>query len=311
MGAKLPSTHGVTLPVRLIKNANPAYVRRDVLQDAEYLKKLKQSVLHEQGLRLPILITPDYQVIDGAIRLEVYDLLGWTKIPVIVAHDWETARQYFLRVRELEAAGFIPRPMRWMDQEDLIQRLLKPLYAPVSKAQMSATLRQVRRGGTLPPEASGRLNSRIYGDLRLMFGESISMLEVLRDLRSTIKAGSRISPRLGAELQDLVERSELAGDGRHSALALVRKALKASGKVVHPADLKVATEQVERIERIIGVLRTLAAEVTNMGDLNDALDPETALRLAGAVRSNTRRIHPLYTLLAKYAAQLQERENHD
>jgi hypothetical protein len=310
VGAKLPSTHGVTLPVRLIKNANPAYVRRDVLQDTEYLKKIKQSIVHEQGLRLPILITPDYQVVDGAVRLEAYDLLGWPKIEVIIAHDWETVKQYFLRVRELEAGGFIPKPMRWMDQEDLIERLLKPLYAPISRALMATNAKRARIHGPVPP-APGRLNSRIYGDLQVMFGESISMLEVLRDIRSTIKNGTRISAQLGAELQDLVERSELAGDGRHAALALVRKALKANGKVVHPADLKVATGQVERIERIINVLRTLATEITNMSDLNDALDPETALRLAGAVRSNTRRIHPLYTLLARHAAQLQERENHD
>jgi hypothetical protein len=311
MGAKLPSTHGVTLPVRLIKNANPAYVRRDVLQDAEYLKKIKQSIVHEQGLRLPILITPDYQVIDGAVRLEAYDLLGWPKIEVIIAHDWETVKQYFLRVRELEAGGFIPKPMRWMDQEDLIQRILKPLYAPVTKALMAASLKRMRNNGPMPVATPGKLNSSIYGDLQVMFGESLSMLEVLRDIKSTIKNGHRISAQLGADLQDLAERSELAGDGRHSALALVRKALKASGKVVHPADLKVAADQVERIERIIGVLRTLAAEVANMGDPNDAMDPETALRLAGAIRSNTRRIHPLYTLLAKHAAQLQERENHD
>ena len=309
MGAKLPSTHGVTLPVRLIKNANPAYVRRDVLQDAEYLKKIKQSIVHEQGLRLPILITPDYQVVDGAVRLEAHDLLGWPKIEVIVAHDWETVKQYFLRVRELEAAGFIPKPMRWMDEEDLIQRILKPIYAPVSRAHMAASIKQARSNGTTPPLASGRMNSRIYGDLQMMFGESISMLEVLRDLRSGIASGTRISTQFGADLQDLVERSELAGDGRHSALSLVRKALKASGKVVHPADLKVAADQVERIERIIGVLRTLATEVANMGDPNAAMDAETALRLAAAIRTNTRRIHPLYTLLAKHAAQLQERES--
>lgn len=311
MGAKLPSTHGVTLPVRLIKNANPAYVRRDVLQDAEYLKKIKQSVVHEGGLKLPILITPDYQVIDGAVRLEAYDLLGWAKIEVIAAHEWETVKQYFLRVRELETIGFIPKPMRWLDQEDLIGRLLRPLYAPVSKALMAHAISRARREGTANTRDVGRLNSSIYGDLKPMFGESVSTLETLRDLRSTIKAATRISTELGDEVRDLIERTEEVGGGRHAALALARKAVKASGKVVHPADLKVATDQVVRIERIIGVLRTLASEIAAMGDLNDALDPETALRLAGAVRSNTRRIHPLYTQLAKHAAQLQERENHD
>ena len=117
-----------TLLIREIREANLTWVRRDLGS----LDGLRDSI-EEQGLRLPILTTPNLLVVDGARRLEACAQLGWKAIPAVATSDWGKVKRYFNKARELVREGLPHLPMTWLDLTDLCNGPLKEMFAPELK----------------------------------------------------------------------------------------------------------------------------------------------------------------------------------
>jgi hypothetical protein len=130
----------VRLPVRDILNANPAWVRsKDTLLPLDELK----SSLANLGMVLPVLLRNDFVVLDGARRVLAAEKLHWREVPVIVAHSWDTVLNYYAKANKLEAEGFVRRPLRWSELNELWSTLLKPVHE-TRRARQSADERARR-----------------------------------------------------------------------------------------------------------------------------------------------------------------------
>jgi hypothetical protein len=116
----------VSLPVRQIRNANLSWVRRDAEPQGDNDELLKS--LREEGMRLPILLTNELVIADGARRFLRAERLGWRTVPVVVTTEWDTVRNYFAAARLLEAEGAPHEPMTWAEIADLVNGPLDLLY---------------------------------------------------------------------------------------------------------------------------------------------------------------------------------------
>lgn len=119
------SATDVRLRIKQIRNANLSWVRGDPgpHDDDELLKSLD-----DHGMMLPILLTNELVVADGARRLLRAERLGWKDVPVIVTTDWNVVRDYYATARRLEAEGLPHEPMTWAQITDLVLGPLDQLY---------------------------------------------------------------------------------------------------------------------------------------------------------------------------------------
>lgn len=113
-----------TLSIKQIRDANLAWVRED-LGD---LAALRDSI-SKHGLQLPILMSTNMYVADGARRLEACAQLGHKTIPVTVTSDWDLVVRYYRRARELAREGWPSLAMPWRDLADLLNGPMKDLYS--------------------------------------------------------------------------------------------------------------------------------------------------------------------------------------
>lgn len=116
----------VRLPVKQIRDTNLSWVRRDAeptSDDDELLQSLRDN-----GMQLPILLTTELVVADGARRFLRAERLGWREVPVVVTTDWNVVTQYLENARKLEANGAIHDPMTWAEIVDLVAGPLDLLY---------------------------------------------------------------------------------------------------------------------------------------------------------------------------------------
>src|SRR4029453_14723374 len=72
------------MPIRDILWSNPEWFRISI-GDVEPLSRS----IREQGLQVPILLTEDLLVLDGARRIMAYMSMGRKEIPVVVTNDWD------------------------------------------------------------------------------------------------------------------------------------------------------------------------------------------------------------------------------
>lgn len=299
---RIPQTR-VTVPLSYIDNAHTSYIRRDVLEDQATLAAMVKSI-RKIGLILPLLITPDSEIIDGAIRLEALRQLGWEAIPVVIAHDWDTVKNYFIEVQRVTNEGMKPKPMWWMDEGDRIENYLKPIYAP-----HALTIRAPRGSLTVPRSKSSRYG-RVYNDLSEMFGRSPSKLTILRDLRAALNAAEKTKgAEFSKQLLAMIEQMQADGAGVHTALATARSAVRSARVTVDKTDNRttraLGRAQMEAIERLVLVLTTVAQQAQNLGAISPTMDPEAAGRLGVAIRTATKYITPLGTALRDHARDSQ------
>lgn len=114
----------VRLPVRQIRDASLSWVRRDPgPHDDDLLKSLRKH-----GMELPILLTNELVVADGARRFLRAERLGWHDVPVLITTDWDVVRRYYDTARKLEAEGAPHQPMTWAEIVDLMSGPLDQLY---------------------------------------------------------------------------------------------------------------------------------------------------------------------------------------
>jgi hypothetical protein len=125
-----------TLPIKLVRDANLVWARRD-LRSLPHLR----SSIQRSGLQLPILLTEGMQVADGAMRLEAYDQLGERNIPVVITSDWDTVVAYYKQVNALDKDGWQTIPMDWEGLKYLYNGPFKDLFLEEGKK-----IRKSRRG---------------------------------------------------------------------------------------------------------------------------------------------------------------------
>lgn len=308
MAKGLPGTE-VTVPLAYLDNARTAYVRRDVLEDEDTLAAMMKSI-KKIGLILPLLVMSDYQVVDGAIRLEALRRLGRTDIPIIQASNWDVTKAYYMEVLRLSKEGAAPKRMWWLDQADLIERFLKPIYEPVRKAQLAPRYTYTKPG---EPKVRAPRYGRIYHDLEQMFETSLNKLVILRDLRSTISSASDGGgPDFAKKVEAQVEQMQAENEKIYAALAVARQAVRSLEIKAAPpgrSNLATAREQLEALERFVLVLSTLNQQAQMLRPISPHMPAEDAARLGVAIKTATKYITPLGTALRDHASKAQEREN--
>lgn len=294
----------VSLPLRTILNANPAWNRGD-LGD---LTELEGSI-RLRGLVLPVLVTPDAQVIDGARRVEVLRQLERPSVPVKMANTWQDVVDYFIEARKQEADGLPFKPLGLMEFGALVSEVLAPMMKRDSGMRAAQSRR--RPGATEPGVRKTKVTSAANTVYASMFGLGLSSVIVRRDIWSKTQTCKRLG--LGDEAEALVRAVE-ARDGRlHSLQAALadlsngrpigrRNFFKDDeGSVSTPAALivdtspnpRVAATQTSKIKELLFQLRLIGDEVQSLGPLNQGIEPETADELFKLYRSAMRKVAPL------------------
>jgi ParB-like nuclease family protein len=303
----------VSLPLQTILDANPAW-NRDELGS---LDDLELSV-RRLGLTLPVLVTPDVEVIDGARRVEVAYRLGMSTVPVKTASTWQEVVDYFIQARGLEASGLPFKPLKIMEFGSLVNGCLYRLLKRDSVERANETKRLIKQGKKVKPRAKTTPNVL----LAEMFGMAISDVIVRRDIWS--KTNTCTGLGLGAQARELIADVE-AGNGRlyslQAALADLangrptgrRRLYRDKRTVTIPVPLvdvspdpQVAKRQVTKIENILLQLSLIGDEVRDLGPLNRGIEPETAIRLAKSYHAANRKVTPLRQQLLEMGTTVKE-----
>lgn len=167
-----------TLPVSTILGSNPGRIR-------EHLTELEglQKSLQDHGMLLPVLLTQDWELVDGARRVAAAQNLGWVDVPVLIGPEWPTVIAYFKEATRLAGLGQQAVPMTWMELADLWGGPITRLYHNERIRRMVETRRRTRAGEVLAqPETTA---TGITQDLAAMFGYSDNDVKMLRDIRSS------------------------------------------------------------------------------------------------------------------------------
>lgn len=152
------------LEVRQILNANPAWARTNLGP----LDKLTVSI-ERHGIKNPILVKPDFLVIDGARRVVVASNLGMETVPIIVCHSWEEVRKYFNPIAP------DCHPMDWPDLIDLWYEILNPIHSVVQRSQALVT----RRSGIVKEKRDSY--SGFVAELAEIYNVAPSTIKTIRD----------------------------------------------------------------------------------------------------------------------------------
>lgn len=219
----------VRLPVRQIRDANLSWVREDPgPYDDDLLKSLRK-----EGMKLPILLTNELVVADGARRFLRAERLGWRDVPVVVTTDWDIVRQYFEAARKLEANGAAHEPMTWAEIVDLVGGPLDQLYhrRRLERGRASRAAAATRKAAGLP-KISTKNEIDYVGEAADALGWRRSDLRSIREAHWALKS---------IEAQEALDRRNAHQEGGAAA----------ADKIPHRAEL--LRSEAERLENDGGV----------------------------------------------------------
>jgi ParB-like nuclease family protein len=311
-----------TVATRLILNANPAgsWVRTAVHVDPKMTQGIK-----EDGIKVPLLVMPDFRVVDGARRLMAAQRLHLPDVPVTIARVWEDAYEYFLEVRRLEREeGLATESLKLRELDRLIVLLLE-LYGTVRRENIGKAAKA--RWGKRPVSAESRSNTSTTVNRALgeMLGMTSSDIAVRRNIFSAARKAERESPELGRKIWDLVTEAEEEGARMYSLEGIVRdmaagrpvdgrrrlypkpargqneRMLRHARKLVDPQalapDPKLAAEQVKRLTNMLTLLRMIGDEAAAFEQLNTAFNKEQAEQFLTSYRAVTAKISRIRRVL--------------
>ena len=166
------------MPIRDILWSNPEWFRSDIGDVGPLVQSIK-----EQGLQVPILITEDLLVLDGARRLTAYMSMGRKEVPVVITNNWDQAIEHLERTRAAEAAGLPFDYMSWEDLDALWRLGMVPLQKPDKIARMLKSRgREVKHRG--PKTTSFVVNDA----LSRAFAIESSTVKALRDTFAAVRS---------------------------------------------------------------------------------------------------------------------------
>lgn len=182
------------LEIRHILNANPAYARSDLGP----LDSLTKSI-EAHGIRVPLLIKPDFFLIDGARRLVVAKRLGLKTVPVRMIQTWDELLKYF---KPAESSCL---PMNWPDLIEYWYTSLEPIYRQIRTFN---TVQSRRRGTT----EKKPLYSKFIIDLATLYKTTPSAIKMTRDYVKRLQSKQEIYPYFCTEVLARLPTGEAARD---------------------------------------------------------------------------------------------------
>lgn len=289
----------VRLPVQQIRNANLSWVRRHPEPDDALLDSLETN-----GIQLPLLLTNELIVADGARRLHAAERLGWREVPVVATTDWDIVTQYFAEARRLEAAGQPHIPMGWAEIVDLIagDGPMDLLYRRrrLERGRASRAASAQRRAAGLKGPA--KRDNDYVAEVAAVLGWKQSDLRPLREAYWTLSSielqeaadrkaarqqgGEKAAdalPRRAELLRDEIERLEKDGGTNEAGLGSLLKKLKWVAAGNDPAHLKLG-----RAQRRVGdptFAERKAAAAANAAAVGRELDGATLVRISQVLAS--------------------------
>ena len=302
------------LPVKKLFDANPTWLRGsdDELGD---MADLRASMMGNwESLKVPVLVKPDYLVLDGARRIVVASDLGWKEIPVVVAHDWDDAYNRFLATRKAEKDGlpFLPLGRDILSTGRLIAHL-KVLYAPKREQLIRESRIKNREAGIKP--VKDRSVSLFDRNLCTMLDIEPSTLKAYRNIFSSLRSCYDISKALGEEAEGHI-RDYVENGGQLWVLRDLIKELKdgvrttravrslrpdsapiETQRVPIPVDPAKAKQQISAVSQIVQVLEDMGRLVSELEPFNPAADVEVIKTLQERRRAALGRVNRLRNLL--------------
>jgi len=293
-----PMKHPLGVPLELIKNANPVYVRDEFVR--RDVAELARDIL-DRGLQQPILTDHLYRVIDGGRRLAAFEKLGYTEIPTLATDHWATIRDRMVaHLKSDEASGASRKPMTWREVGRL-QTILHELYE---------TARHSRQDGM---GASRRITGSGYSTLNLdiaeMLGLRVPHLMAIIALRGQLDLVALERPEFTPKAETFVKDIEGLGDGQlHGAIRQV-SALRSAKPDIEP-NLKHAQEQLKILRSGLQMMHTIANQLSDLGELNPAMLPGEVREVHNALLTMARHLSPVRVRLSNRfdADQLHARE---
>lgn len=273
------------LPIRRIENLNPAWVR-DNVGVGEHDDLTKSLNVH--GMRLPILLTEELVVADGARRLVRAKALGWRDVPVIITADWNVVTDYYRQARELEAAGEPHQPMTWQEIIRLIEGPIDALYHQrrLERGRESREANRLRRKNGEKAVNSTRKHDFI-GEVADVLGWERSDLRSVRELFWSLETlrkqeEIRLSALTPKEREAETNRYELllsqqhrleqTGGGQEGGLYSLLNKVRLAARGVDPVTVKTGrakrsladpsyTQRKARVERAAQILQPTGREL--------------------------------------------------
>src|SRR4029450_12113862 len=167
------------MPIRDILWSNPEWFRISI-GDVEPLSRS----IREQGLQVPILLTEDLLVLDGARRIMAYMSMGRKEIPVVVTNDWDRVIGHLEHTRTAETSGLPFEYMQW-DALEMLWRLgIIPLYRSTKTAKMLAARKKGKKSSH--PQAE-RGDVPVNSALGRAFTMEPSTVRALRDTFAALR----------------------------------------------------------------------------------------------------------------------------
>ena len=308
-----------TLATRLVLNANPpgSWVRTGVRAEPKLVEDIKAH-----GVKMPLLLLPDFRVIDGAKRLMAASALHLEEVPVCIANNWDDVYNYFIEVRRREQEeGLTTQSLRLQELHELFS-IIVPLYGKERARNIGNSRKRPR-----PVNQENRSNTtntvnRLLGE---MMGMKSSDIAVRRNIFAAARKCEKKSPELGKEAWDLVDEAETKGARLYSLEGILRDM--AEGRPVeghrrlYPSprkgenqrtlarirvitdpeslqpDPRLATEQQRRINNILMLLKNIGDEADTFEPLNVAFPREDAERLLARYRAIQNQISTIRRVL--------------
>lgn len=314
-----------TLPLSTLLNMNPreSWVR-PVLEN----QKLKDSIARN-GMKLPILVAPDFSIVDGFQRLYVAADLRFKDVPVTVAKNWETFIEYQEVSKTLAAEGWPSEPMTWLQLSDLWLTVLPKLYQEYRYRQATETRNLNKAMGTKYHQPTVAHYNTAIAEL---YGfASANQVKVVRDLYSTYRRCVTLG--FGEDAQLLIHMLQQSGgrglrtvqtDLQHiaagrmtpaDAIEHYRNTFKANrvksnvprnaagrpamGRAPDPTPEELATSA-EVVEKLVAMVDTIGHEASYMTSFAK-LDLLTAGELADRLRRAINRLNALRRRLEVHA----------
>jgi hypothetical protein len=302
--------------MRYILNGNAASIR----VDDRGIKDLADDI-EDRGLILPVLVAPDNLILSGCRRVAAMDLLGWTRVPVVVTDDWERVVEHFKNEVKVAAdLGLPSEPLYLREFDELVDRRLRQIFEPERRRRLGVAISLARasRGNGL--KAADRKHPNHH---RNSFTDSViemlnmpaTQVTTSREIMAKVKLCKERSADLGLRAEEALDKVQRYGGRLHSLKRMLGDMLEGRENVqyrllidgpavVQPApqksrepDRRLAEEQVAAINRLLDMYEALGDMVREIGDLNVAVDPETVAALQKRYGNAQRKVGVLRSYL--------------
>lgn len=257
-----------TLPIRLIRDANLAWARKDLGRLDDFAASINRS-----GLQLPILLTETMQVADGARRLEAYELLGERNIPVVFGNEWSVVTTYFEHLNKLDKDGWPTLRMDWAGVRYLYDGAYREMFQEEVRKSRAA-----RRGQ--PKERHDNRGPRLKG-FSALWGISVDHLVAIFEIQKKIDI--LLAPASKGEDRAMVAQRQVWGhrlaeefheceENGGTRLSAIQMRARVAGRGEDPFTIRAIRGQIQTGESTATKTSTRGREIdgdmlTNVGQL--------------------------------------------